>query len=277
MLIRCQADPVLAHAKGVAAHVLHRLIVDRIAGVTIADRAAFHRRADLSAGQIVDRHGDEAGRIAFAQFDALCAELRRRAARSPAERGQAEGAPRLRAAQRHGNAFIGDKRDIVRQEDAQRYPLALLGEAGNLLIALTARKQARGKFRRVQHGGHVRRVLHAIAVEIVQRHRHGLREAHVREPVIGRRHRAQRLQAGTVGVGKIEAQCQRLLRVVLQVMMRIAGVKARRLERDVHALRTIRILLGLSADQLVVLPGNAHAAQRTFGDQIARKVDVAVV
>ena len=175
MLIRRQADPVFAHAEWIAAHVLHRLIVDRVAGVTIADRAAVHRRADLGAAQIVNRHSDKAGGIAFAQFDALCAELRRRAA----ARGQAEGASCLGGAQRHSDAPVGDKRDIVRQEDAQRQALALLGEAGNLLIAVVVREQPCGKFRRVQHGGHVRRVLHAVAVEIVQRHRHCLREAHV--------------------------------------------------------------------------------------------------
>ena len=138
-LVWRQAEPILTDAEGNAAHVRHRLVIKGAALVNVFDRACrrVDRRGDLHAvlsrsGQIVDRHGHEARRIALAEADTFRAERSGRTA----HRRDAEHRPRFRGAQRDRDPLIGDQRDIVRQEDAERHPLALLREAADLLFQI---------------------------------------------------------------------------------------------------------------------------------------------
>ena len=274
-LIRRQAEPVLAHAKGAAAHIRYRLIISGAAAVGVFDGAGavVHLRGDLDGvvsgfGQVIDRHGNKAGIVALAEPDPV------RPLRSGGAARRCCHAQRifcLLRAKRDGDPLVRDKRNIVRQEDAQRHSLALLSKAGNRLFQVIGREQPLGKLRRVQHSRHLRRVLLPIAVDVVKRHRHGLRKAHIGQRTLG--HRPQRLQAGAVGIGEIEAQRQRLFRVVLPFMMRVGRTEAGGFERDVHAVISV-----LGIDQFVGRPCDVQIlAHRAFGDQVAFKVDVAVV
>ena len=71
-----QADPGLSHVERVAGDIGNRLIIERGALIEILNRAGgpVDRGADFRLCRIVDRHGDEAGGVLFAQRDAGVAQ-----------------------------------------------------------------------------------------------------------------------------------------------------------------------------------------------------------
>ena len=131
MLVFRQADGVGSHTERVTAHKFHRLVIDRVSCVAVPNRIVLHRRADLRAAQIIDRHSYEAGSIFFTEADPVLAQLPGRAV---CRRCHAERFFRFLRAKRDADSFVRNQRDIVRQKDAKRHSLALLGKAADRLF-----------------------------------------------------------------------------------------------------------------------------------------------
>jgi len=229
------------------------MIGNRIAGELITDRAgaAVQHRRDargmFARAKLIDRRGHNAGDVVLAQLvlvrDSELQHLRR-----------------LVRAERQGYVAARIQRAVVRQEYAHRQALSLLRKTDDVRPA--AHAVCDRPLHRVEDTGHHCLAHRAVAVRVPQRERGGLVEIHAFER-LGRvgRQGSQGFEPRAVGVGKVEANRQRLPRVMLERVPRVGLVKLCRHRKGCQLIRRPADVLSLAA----------------LSDQPALKVDIPVV